>query len=77
MSSHESYQSAQFLFGCFCPLILGFMFLVMPGVERWRAIPAFLFSGVLFWIYFRTMGSTDEESADSEDSLFDGRRFDD
>lgn len=68
MSFHDSYMSAKFLLGCFCPLILGFIFLVTPGVEHWRAIPAFVFSGVLFWIYFRAFCGTEEESAVNRNS---------
>lgn len=71
MSFHDSYMSAKFFIGCFGPLILGFMFLIMPGVERWRAIPAFLFSGVLFWLYFRTHNGTEEPTAESEDAHLD------
>lgn len=62
MSFHESYMRAKFLMGCIASAVLPFLFLTMPGVERWRAIPAFAFSGILFWIYFRSMSDDDEES---------------
>ncbi|MBL8814743.1 MAG: hypothetical protein JNL58_01845 [Planctomyces sp.] len=65
MSFHESYMQARFLLGCIASAILPFLLLAMPGVERWRVIPAFAFSGILFWIYFRTKsGTTPPESSD-------------
>ena len=76
MSFHESYLRTKFLMGCIASAVLPFLLLSNPGVERWRVIPAFVFSGILFWIYFRTMGCTDKESADVEDWRSDGRHFD-
>lgn len=70
MSFHESFMRAKFLMGCFASAVLPFLLLTMPGVERWRAIPAFAFSGILFWIYFSCMVGDDEESTtDSESGL--------
>lgn len=55
MSFHEDLQRTKFLVGCIASCSLPVIFLSVPGVERWRSIPAVIFSCLLFWLYFRTM----------------------